>query len=719
MTAMITQAGRLLTIATPLGEDVLLLDALSGREAISSLFRFELDLLAQPEKASSVRPDALLGENVTVGITLDNGRVRHINGLVSRFAITTSDSRAAHFRAEIVPWLWLLTLTADSRIFQDKTVPEIVKQVFDDLGFGRYVRDSLSGSYTSLDYCVQYRETHYNFIARLLEREGIFFYFEHENGKHTLVLADDAGVHKPCPALARTPYDEGPAKHADHIQRWDAAKELRSGKHVLRDHNFQLPGNPLEVAEPTTVKVAAMKPLEVFDYPGEYAGRFVQPDARLGDVRREGETLARRRMEADETAHQSVAGASTCRAFIPGYRFDLTGHPRAEQNAAHVLTAVEHVAVQSPAYFSGYGAHAEVPYENSFTCIPHAVRYRPIRMTPAPVVQGLQSAVVVGRKGEEIFTDKYGRVKVQFPWDRRGAKDENSSCWVRVAQSIAGKQWGGFTLPRIGQEVLVSFLEGNPDQPVVVGSVYNAEQMPPYELPAEHTKSTLKSNSSKGGSGFNELRFEDKAGKEQIFIHGQRNLDLRVKNDRMELVGNDMHLIVKKDQKELVEGNKHLAVKKDHAEKIDGNMQLTVGGDQDVAIKGGVKETIGSAREVHTKGDHKEKVDGSVSLNVGMDYQQKAGMKHAVDAGMEVHLKGGMKVVIEGGLQLTLKGPGGFIDINPAGVTIQGTMVMINSGGAAGSGGGSSPQAPQDAKEASPEKPTEADDAKTGAKSSG
>jgi type VI secretion system secreted protein VgrG len=713
---MLTQDGRLLAIATPLGADVLLLDQVSGRERMSGLFRFEVELLAEPDKAASVKPEALLGENVTIGISYDTGKFRWINGLVSRFGIGSVDSRFAHFTAEIVPWLWLLTLSADCRIFQDKTVPEIVKQVFQDLGYKDF-KDSLSGSYTKLDYCVQYRETHFNFVSRLLEREGIFYYFEHENGKHTMVLADAPSVHKPC-AIPRAPYQQGPDKVQDRVQRWTVAQEMRSGKHIMRDYNFQLPGNALEVNEPTTLTLSNISKLEVFDYPGAYAHRFVEPDKRLGNVQPEGQTLARLRMEEDEAAHKQLQGGSTCRTFVPGFRFDLGNHPRAEQNGAYVLAALDLEAVQSPTYYSGYGSQSAAPYENTFVCIPHKVRFRPPRATPTPVVQGLQSAIVVGRKGEEIFTDKYGRVKVQFHWDRRGKRDESSSCWVRVAHSVAGKRWGEFTLPRIGQEVLIAFLEGDADEPIIVGGVYNAEQMPPYELPDEMTKSMIKTNSSKGGDGFNELRFEDRSGKEQIFIHAERNLDLRIKNDRMELVGNDMHLIVDKDQKEQVKGNKHLHVEKDHVEKIDQNMQLTVGSDQDIAIKGGKKETIGAANDLHVKGDRKQKVDGTLSVQAGMNYQEKAGMNYAMDAGMAVHIKGGMTVVIEGGLQCTLKGPGGFIDINPAGVTIQGTLVMINSGGAAGVGSGSQPQSPQDAKEASPKDPTKADDAKTGAKSS-
>lgn len=280
-------------------------------------------------------------------------------------------------------------------------------------------------------------------------------------------------------------------------------------------------------------------------------------------------------------------------------------------------------------------------------------------MTPKPILHGSQTAFVVGPAGEEIYTDKYGRVKVQFHWDRNGKYDANSSCWIRVAQAWAGKKWGMMFIPRIGMEVIVEFFEGDPDQPVITGCVYNAEAMPAYALPDEKSKSGIKTDSTKGG-GFNEIRFEDKKGSEQVFIHGEKDIDLRVKKDSREHIGNERHLIVVKDKLEKVGGDKHLQV----------------------------------------LGDKNEKVTGTVSLDAGQDLQEKVGMKYALDAGQEIHLKAGMNMVLEPGTNLTLKVGGNFININPAGVFIKGTMVFINSGGSAGSGAGSKPDAPKEPKEA-------------------
>jgi type VI secretion system secreted protein VgrG len=642
---MYTQENRLLALSSPLGEDVLLLRALSGREGVSQLFTFELDLLSE---TASIAFDKLVGQPVTICITLTEGEPRYINGLVSRFALTGGDERFTHYRAEVVPWLWLLTRTADCRIFQNMNIPDIVVKIFQDLGFSDF-KNMLTGNFEAREYCVQYRETDFNFVSRLMEEEGIFYFFEHTRDTHTLVLANSPTVHQPCPGqpVARFDYNPGALLDEDIITVWRVAQELRPGRYALTDYNFETPNTSLSVNASSTVHVMGNDRLEVYDYPGEYAKKA------------QGERLVKLRMEEEETPHLVASGDSVCRGFMPGYRFTLRGHDRQDMNKAYVLTQVQHTASVGDSY-SGHRTEGGEHYTNQFTCIPADVPYRPARLTPKPVVQGPQTAMVVGKVGEEIWTDKYGRVKVQFHWDREGKGDENSSCWIRVSQQWAGKRWGAMFLPRIGQEVIVDFLEGDPDQPIIVGRVYNAESMPPYALPEAQTTSTLKSLSSKGGGGYNEIRFEDKKGEEQIFIHAERNQDIRVKNDVLETVDRDTHLIVGRDRLELVKGDQHR----------------------------------------HVQGDDNGKVDGTVSLQAGMDMQEKVGMKYALDAGMEVHLKAGMNIVIEAGLSITLKAGAGFIVVGPAGVTVSGVPILLNSGGAAGSGSGSAPEMPQAPQEA-------------------
>ena len=443
----------------------------------------------------------------------------------------------------------------------------------------------------------------------------------------------------------------------------------------------------------------------------------------------------------------------------------------------YVIATVQHAIRVSSNYRTGAGEGDGFSYTNAFTALPAELPFRPARAAAKPVVSGSQTAVVVGPPGEEIFTDKYGRVKVQFHWDREGKSNADSSCWVRVAQMSAGKFWGALCIPRIGQEVVVDFLEGDPDQPIVVGSVYNPGQMPRYTLPESKTMSYIRTNSSMGGDGYNEIRFEDKASKEQVYIHAQRNMDERVRNDSMERIGNNRHLRVgfylpndhkgdakadgekKGSQFEEVAVNQHIKVHKNKDEHVGGDSKLLIGGgdgpgNYDVHVKKDRKELVDGTADFHvvkavaekfddtydvkvgkqqtvsigmgsdlTVGlDAREKVGGKASLTVGMNYDAKAGMNYAVEAGMILHLKAGVNLVLEAPM-VTLKGAGGFVSITPAGVAISGMMVLINSGGAAGSGPGAKPASPADAKEAAdakdaaPIKPLDADFSKTGEKS--
>lgn len=643
-----TQQNRLLTLTTPLGEDALLLQSLVGYEGMSQLFQFKLTLLSENP---AIAFNAIVGQNATITVRLADDSERYFNGIVSRFTQGGSDARFTHYQAEVVPWLWCLSRTTDCRIFQNMTVPDIIMQIFKDLGFSDF-KLALQGNFEPREYCVQYRETDFNFVSRLMEQYGIFYFFEHARDKHTLVLANSPAAHQSCPKQAYARYDStvGGLLDEDVITSWQIEQELRPGKYALADYNFETPNTNLGVNVTSVVQVGNNSKYEMYDYPGEYAKKP------------QGEGLVKLRIEEEEAAHLVVRGAGICRAFTPGYRFDLEGHTNRAMNKSYVLTAVQHIASLGEQYVSGASAGMEESYANHFTCIPADVPYRAPRVTPKPIVQGSQTAIVVGPAGEEIWTDKYGRVKVQFHWDREGQYNEKSSCWVRVAQNWAGKRWGILFLPRTGQEVIVDFLEGDPDQPIIIGRVYNAEEMPPYDLPAQQTKSTIKSRSSKGEGvqGFNEFRFEDKKGEEQLFIHAERNQDIRVKKDLFETVGAEHHLIVGKDQFEQVDGDRHHRV----------------------------------------KGDQNGKVDGTISLAAGMDRQEKVGMKYALDAGMEIHLKAGMNLVIEAGMSITLKAGAGFIVIGPAGVTISGIPILLNSGGAAGPGSGASPESPKAPKEA-------------------
>ena len=679
------------------------------------------------------------------------------------------DQRFRYYQAQIVPWLWLLTLTTNCRIFQGLNVPDIIDKVFKERNVGEFRFALQPGDYTARDYCVQYRETDFNFVSRLMEDEGIFYFFEHvpdaKSGrpKHVMVIADSLGQVQPCPHQKQARFSTSvPSKeliYTDTVTAWQKTNTLRPGRFALRDYNFQLNKLVDGVDKAGILNQGAHSDFEVYDYPGDYAEKFNLPNQRIGEIHQEGEKIVQVRMEEEETGEQVHNGTSSCRCFCSGFEFDLTGHPGG-MDGPYVLTSVQHTATQAPAYVSGVGL--TTPYQNSFTCVAKFIQsqqgqpapLRPARVTPKPVIQGLQTALVAGPKDangkdiQEIYTDDYGRVQLIFNWDRERRTDgpvpddirnQSSSCWVRVAQLWAGKRWGASFFPRVGQEVVVAFEEGDPDRPIIIGSVYNSGQMPPYigggpdpKHKNDNKVSGIKSNTTLGGEGYNELRFDDTKGKEQVFIHAQRNLEMTTNGDslartygnRHEIIGGEKDGKKSGDQREMVYQDKHLKIHRNHIEQIGGRMQLLVGGidsgqgDQDLVIHGTKKESIGEYDHLHITGDRKQKIDGAQSLTVGGSQQEKIGMKHAVDAGQEIHLKAGMTIVIEAGVQLTLKVGGNFVDISPAGVSIQGTMVMINSGGAAGSGSGSSPENPQDPTQASPTEPDVADDSKSGQKSS-
>ncbi len=665
-----TQKHRQFAVATPLGSDKLLFRRMQAREQLGRLFEFQLDLFSDSDRIDF---NQLLGQNVTVRMERPVQRdERYFNGVVSDFTqLTSYEQRYAVYRLTLKPWLWLLTLTQSCRIFQEKKVPDIVKEIFRERGFNDF-KDALSGSYRTREYCVQYRETDFDFISRLLEEEGIYYFFEHQNGKHILVLADSAASH---PSVGSVPYypEANPDQRAlECIFDWTLRSQVESGQVALNDFDFKVPSKSLLSITPIQ-RQHAQAAYEVYDYPGEYKESS------------DGEHYSRARIEERQARHTTQVGRSNDRLLVTGALFTLEQFPRGDQNKEYLLTGAEYQLVSNE-YETDPAAGDEPSYRCHFTVLESKQPFRPQRLTRRPVVQGPQTAIVVGPKGEEIYTDEFGRVKCQFHWDRYGQYDEKSSCWMRISQGWAGKNWGMLALPRIGQEVIVDFLEGDPDQPLITGRVYNGDNKPPYALPDEKTKSTLKSNSSKGGGGYNEIRFEDKKGSEQIFIHGEKDRDIRIKNDSREWIGNDSHLIVKNDRFEEVDNDTHLTVKGSQKEKIDADKHLAV------------------------TGDHNQEVDGSHSLKVGQDIQAKAGQNYALEAsGGDIHLKAGMNVVIEAGMQLTLKAGGNFVVISPAGVAVKGTMVMLNSGGSAGSGKGSNPDAAE-----APTAPIEAADGKPG-----
>ncbi len=525
-----TQKARSIALFTPLGDDKLLLESMHGSEALGRLFHFSLDLYAE----EPVDPNKILCLNITVRLDLISGGYRYFNGYVSRFALVSIDEstpaeKIYHYRAEVVPWLWFLTRQADCRIFQDMTVPDIIQKIIKDRGFSN-VKSDLSGTYRKWVNCVQYRETDFNFISRLMENEGIYYFFDHEDGKHFLHLCDSPTAHKAADGAESLHHDTGPVPSSDndnHIWDWSLGQEITPNSFAHNDYDplqpkAQLlsPSNVSHEHDPDTY--------EIYDYPGGYV---------TGD---EGKTYAKIRMEELESVYEVGHGSSSSRGIHVGAIFKLEDHPVCD--GEYLVTAVNY-QLKNNALEVGVGGGEEDDFSCMITCIPKKYTFRTARTTPKPLVMGPQTAKVTTPKGEEIHCDKYGRVKVKFHWDRSIEVNENSSCWVRVSQPWAGKKWGVVSIPRKDQEVIVEFLEGDPDNPIITGRVFNADQMPPYELPANATQTSFKSNAKSGGN-FNEIRLEDKDNEGQLYTYAGHNYDLRVKNDRYETVENDMHVTV-------------------------------------------------------------------------------------------------------------------------------------------------------------------------------
>jgi len=643
---------RSLDIETPLGAHAFILVGFSGHEGLSSLSRFQLTLKS---KRHDIAADKMLGQNVTVRVEQGDSKPRYFNGYITRWSGVTEvhdsmvggqKTKAYLYEATMHPWLWFLTRSANSRIFQGMTVPDIVEKVFKGHGALAGFKKRLSGSHRTWPYCVQYRETDYNFVNRLLEQEGIYHFLEHANGSHTLVLCDNSAAHQSFPGHALVRFDAEPRPGMQSLDRWNSTHEIQTGKYVVADHDYNKPRTLIE----DSAQRARNHPyaaFEFYDYPAEV------------DSPAEAQAAAKVRLEELQALYQTFTASGDVRGFQPGCSFELQNHPVTAFNDKHLVVSASY---QSTGNADSSGSGDAFSFHCSIVAMPLKQQYRPPRTTPKPLIQGPQTAVVVGKKGEEIDTDAMGRIKVQFRWDRYGKADENSSCWIRVAQPWAGNGYGAFALPRLGQEVIVEFLEGDPDWPIVTGSVYNGENKTPYALPADKTRWGIKSRSSKGGgaSNLNELRFDDKKGAEEVYLHAEKDLNFFTKNKRTEFIGNESHLQVDKD----------------------------------------VLQKLGADLHTDIQGDDITKAGGGMHLTAGQDWQAKVGTKLAADAGQEIHLKAGTTVVIEAGSQLSLKVGGNFITINAGGVFIKGSMVMVNSGGAAGTGSGASPKAPKAAKKA-------------------
>jgi type VI secretion system secreted protein VgrG len=622
---------------------------LSGREAISQPFAFDVELVSEKP---SLDLETLLHKPAFLQLSPDGSG---IHGLIYRAAQGDSGKRLTRYAVTLRPRLAYLAHRINQRIFQNLSVPKIIGQVLEEHGIhSNTYKFQVGAVYPERVYCVQYDETDLHFIQRLCEEEGIHYHFQHSATAHTLVFGDDQTV---FPKLKPVAYqqDSGMVANDPVINRFELRLETRTSRTTRRDYDFEKPHITLESAS----RGDAMPDLEDYDYPG----RFVH--------RERGKHLAKRALERHRSDFQLVEGKSDQPLLVSGHFLALTQHPKAKWNDLWLLTEIVHEGKQPQVLEESMTRDTSdrkddfhQGYRNRFKATPWDAPNRPPLNHPKPRILGSQSALVTGPKGEEIHCDQYGRVKVQFHWDREGQADDKASCWLRVSSGWAGAQYGGIAIPRVGMEVLVTFLEGDPDQPLISGCLYHKTNVVPYDLPANKTRSTFKTLSTPGGGGYNELRIEDKKGQEQIFLHAQRDWDQNIEHDQKIHVGNERH--------DTVEQNSYSEFKAEEHHTVYADRKLEARAD-----------------------DH---------LTVGVNQHIKVGTGQFIDAGQEIHLRSGMKIVLEAGSELPLKAGGSFIKIDAGGVTISGPVINMNSGGSPGSGTGAAPLLPGPLKQADVDK---------------
>jgi type VI secretion system secreted protein VgrG len=638
---LLSQQNRPMKISTTSGDRELVLHRYRGVECISAPFEFHVGMLSEN---SQIDIQSLLKTTATIALIVTDQTTRYINGVWREIKhVEVGQENLSVYEGILVPSLWFLKLTSDCKIFQNMTVPDIVSKVLQDSGVTDF-KLSLQKTYPEREYCVQYRETNFDFISRLLADEGIFYFFQHTSSGHKLVLADDPSAIEECPGQASAWFSlhQGSWTDEDGVTALEPRVSVHTSKVSLTDYNFETPRNSLLVSVGTKD--------EEYDYPGDYTERS------------DGERISRIRLEEKEVNQSTVAGKGRCRLFLPGYRFKLKDHFREDANIEYTLVSITHDA-SDVSYFAATKSEEPFSFANTFSAIPHTTPFRPARLLPKPIVQGVQTALVVGKSGEEIWVDSYGRVKVQFYWDRVGQKDEKSSCWVRVSQIWAGKNWGWVSLPRIGQEVIVDFLEGDPDRPIITGRVYNAEQTTPYALPDNQTQTGIKTRSSKGAGpdNYNEIRFEDKKDSEELYVHAEKDMNTSVEHDDGQTVGNNRTIEVKGTHTETITKDTAIEIKEgNYSVTIDkGNETRTLKmGNQSIAIKMGNQSTKLDMGNISVKCDL-----GSITMEAMQSITLKVGANSITISqqgvkveGLMIQITGQTITQVSGQAMLTLKG---------------------------------------------------------------
>lgn len=620
----LTQDIRFISIKTPLPVDELLLTSFEGTEYISDLFAFQIEVLSSNH---SIKPEDLIGQSVIVSI--HDQIEREFNGYISSFThCEVKADNLSTYRMTLVPWLWFLLKNNNHRIFQEKTTKDIVTQIFNDLGFNDYDFKA-TGNTNVREYCVQHNESDLNFISRLLEEDGIAYFFEHKDGKHVMQIVDEANAYQECAETDLT-YSRG-NQIDKQISRWLHNYEFRKGKWSLNDYDFKAPTKSQLQTTASTSEFANVKEYEHYEYTPSYDFTGLRD-------------LTKKRIEAEEIPMNVIRAASNCSSFYAGGTFKLEKHPVVEETGTYLISGIRHSAYDN-SYFSD--GDSESDYSNEFTCIPGEVHYRPPLLHPKPVMAGPQSAIVVGPAGEEIYVDEFGRIKVQFHWDRIGENDENSTCFIQVMQPWAGSGWGTSFIPRIGMEVVVNYYNGDVDRPIIMGTVYNGDNKPPFD---SKNQSGIRTRSTTGGSSSNcnELRFDDSAGSEELYIHAEKNLNVKVKNDVTQTVDNNLTQVINNDLSQTVVNNVNIDVAGDHIENVAGDTNFNFGGDINITVAGSTNKWTyceeytgvygykgeffgGLKQSIFAGGLHETLLGAKVTTNLSLQTEIVAGVKLTVN----------------------------------------------------------------------------------------
>ncbi|ALP41653.1 type VI secretion system tip protein TssI/VgrG [Aeromonas schubertii] len=608
--------------------------AFRHQESLSAPFTLRLEL-ASPQPDIDVA--AVLDQPCELMVWYDGELQRRVCGVVSEFAQGDSGFRRTRYSLEVKPALWRLGLRQNSRIFQAQKPDEIISILLQEAGITDYAF-ALKNEHAQREYCVQYRESDLAFVNRLAAEEGLFYFHEFEAGKHRIIFADDAAAVTAGPALffnlGNRSLEQGP-----YVRQFHYREAVRSAEVELKDYSFKTPAYALSHKKAGSELDHQRDSYQHFDYPG----RFKEDPS--------GKAFVQHRLDALRNDAVSGSGKSNSAALQPGQFFSLTEHPNASLNCDWQIVHISHTGEQ-PQALEEEGGSGPTVYHNEFGVVKASTTWRP-QIPHRPMVDGPHIATVVGPEGEEIYCDEHGRVKLQFPWDRYGESNDQSSCWVRVSQGWAGGQYGMMAIPRIGHEVIVSFLEGDPDQPIVTGRTYHATNRPPYPLPANKTRTVLRTETHQG-EGFNELRFEDQAGQEEIYIHGQKDLNVLIENDAAWHIKHDEHRDIDNERVTRIKANDHLTV----------------------------------------EGEKRDQIKADYSLTVDASLHQKLGQSLLVEAGQEVHIHVGDKMVLEAGSEITLQGGGSFVKVDPSGIKLVGPAINLTAGGSAGSGSGWGGKAP-------------------------